>query len=311
MRRRMLTLAIFTLAIMCLVTTVATAQIETPEPVVTGPADDNRPSANDTWVAYTHFPLRAFSPDVVARNLETDDRVRVNRKNTHASMGAFDPGTNVVLYQQVYRRRSSLVLYDLDTGERTRAPGVNTKQGWEYHALISSTFITFFRDEYVDGGWETSMFVYRRSDGALRTLWTEELINVEVYNGSVGDRYVAYTICRRTCGAFLYDWVEEDTHRIPSHDTFQWAPVIDEVNGTVYVTRREECGAGANVFRFPMSLEGPPEKIVDLPRGVGTGPWNSLAVNPTTGMMDLWLDWRTCFRGSDVYVARNVDEGPA
>ena len=114
----MLTLAIFTLAIMCLVTTVATAQIETPEPVVTGPADDNRPSANDTWVAYTHFPLRAFSPDVVARNLETDDRVRVNRKNTHASMGAFDPGTNVVLYQQVYRRRSSLVLYDLDTGER-------------------------------------------------------------------------------------------------------------------------------------------------------------------------------------------------
>ena len=105
---------------------------------------------------------------------------------------------------------------------------------WEWYPLISSTFITFFRDRYVNGRWETSMYVYHRGSGATRKLWTYPSEPVGTYNGSVGDRYVAYTLCRRTCQAYFYDWVEKDTRKIPADGEDQYAPIIDEVNGTVY-----------------------------------------------------------------------------
>ena len=157
------------------------------------------------------------------------------------------------------------------------------------------------------------MYVYRRDNGALRKLWTYPTEPVGTYNGSVGDRYAAYTICRRACDVFLYDWVDKDTRKIPSDNADQYAPVIDEVNGTLYVTAtRSGCGRHTKVVRYPLVLDAPPETIVALPAGIDTGWTSSLTPNGTTGMMDLWLERWDCQRErADVYVARGVDVGPA
>ena len=301
------------LALVSVVVAVATAGLlVTPEAVVTGKGDQWMPSANDEWVAYSHW-VRS-SPNqfsAYALNVASQTKVKLNEAGTDGLTGALDPGTNIVLYQQWDGRRSDLFFRDLDGDTRTKVAGVNSRY-WEWYPLISSSFITFFRDRYVNGAWYTSMYVYRRDNEATRKLWTYRWTQVHSYNGSAGERYITYTLCRTTCQAYLYDWDEKDTRKIPSDGMEQYAPVVDEVNGTVYVTRSGgRCGVGVNVYRLPITLDAAAETVVDLPAGIDTGWTSAIAPNGVSGMMDLWFERWDCERkAADVYVARGVDNGP-
>lgn len=288
------------------------------EPVVTGAGDQWMPSANDTYIAYASW-TRDTGYRALAEPVDGGTPLRLNSAGTSGVTGAIDPGTDRVLYQEWTRRGSGLFLYDLETRDRSRAPGVNSPD-WEWYPLLSSTFITFQRDRNVRGTWYTSFFVYHRQSEALRKLGTWRSNAVGLFNGSVGDRYIAYTQCTsRNCAAYLYDWEMNDTRRVPTeNDRAQYAPVVDEANGTIYFTRSayvwrtdSKCGVAANIWRIALDLTGEPEKIVDLPDGIDTGWTASITSSGITGEMDLYIERWDCRRtAADVYVARGVDSGP-
>ena len=283
-----------------------------PDPVVTGVGDQWDPQANDGWVEYSNWvPATPNRNSVLARSMEGDTVVSVKEAGTNGWVGSFAPDTDALLYQQADGNRSDLMLFDLETRTRSRAQGVNSPY-WEWYPRMSSSLISFFRDRFVHGRWETSMFVYKRDGGALRKLWTYPAKLVGTNNGTVGDRYAAYTLCRSDCHAFLYDWTERDTEKVPSGTPQQYAPVIDEGNGTLYVTvGGNGCGRRIKVVRYPLTLDAAAEAIVELPAGIDTGWSSSIAANDTSGMMDLWLERWDCERErADVYVARGVDVAP-
>lgn len=140
-------------------------------------------------------------------------------------------------------------------------------------------------------------------------MWKEPQV---LENGAVGERYATYTFCNRNnCIAYIYDWETETTTRIPSvNDKPQYAPVVDEANSSVYFSRARNmtCGPDVGIWRLPIDLEGEPTLIVDLPDGIDTGWWNSLAVDGVGGQTDLYFQrWSCAARTGDIYVARGVD----
>jgi hypothetical protein len=318
MRRTRVSLVLATSLALVRVWSSTAASLVALDPVVTGAGDQWIPSANDTYIAYSSW-TRDTGFRAVAEPLDGGAARRLNAAGTNGVTGAIDPGTDRVLYQEWTRRGSGLLFFDLETLTRSRAPGVNSPD-WEWYPLLSSTFITFQRDRIVRGIWHTSFFVYHRNTGAMRKLGTWKSSAVGLFNGSVGDRYVAYTLCTNTgCAAFLYDWVTNDTRRVPTQDgRAQYAPVVDEVNDAIYFTRSayvwrtdSRCGVGANVWRMPLDLTGDPERIVDLPDGIDTGWTASITPNGMTGQMDLYIERWDCARtAADIYVAKGVDAGP-
>ena len=310
--KTLFSVAVLALSLVCLMASTAVALVD-PEPVITSARDTWDPHANETWLAFTSARDFDASNQYTAQawNFGTGQTVNVNASGTDGWVGSFDPGTNTLLYQQADGRRSDLYVFNLDTASRGRVTDVNSKL-WEWDPLMSSTFISFFRNRNVNGRWRTSMYLYRRATGALRELWTVDRARVRgTFNESLGERYVGYTLCRRTCQAYVYDATERDTRRVPSDGKSQWSPLVDETNGTVYVTRSgDRCGVNANVYRFPLALDGAPEKIIDFPDGISPN-WSSLSTDPETGQVDLWMDRWICgtrdVHGADIYVARGVD----
>lgn len=309
--RRLRTVQVFALSLVLMVLGggVAHSQVEL-EPVVTGRGADYNAFANDTYVVYTRW-TRAKGDVAFAKPLAGGATMRINAAGKNGITGGIDPGTNRVLYQQYSNRGSDLFFYDLDTGERSRVPGVNTRH-WEFGPRISSRFIAFAHDRVRRTGIYSYLFVYERESGVRRTLgtWREPPV-IEV--GPVGDRYLGYTLCtRRNCFAYLYDWETDTSVRIPTvSGQPQYAPVVDEVNATVYFTRSGLCERNASIWRLPIDLTGEATRILNLPRGIDTGWVSSLTANSISGGMDLYIErWDCARRTGDVYVARGVDAEP-
>jgi hypothetical protein len=121
------------------------------QPVITGKADQYFGFANDAYLVYTQW-ARSKGARAMARRIDGGSARTLNAAGTEGATGGFDPGTNRVIYQQWKRSkgRSDLFFYDLDTGRRSKVPGVNTR-AWEFHPRISSTFIAFQRARYRKG----------------------------------------------------------------------------------------------------------------------------------------------------------------
>jgi hypothetical protein len=308
---------IFTTLATLVVTTslMETASAVVPiEPVVTDPGEQWLAYANDTYVVYTEHPRENQNQySALARPLAGGQVTRLNASGTRGFTGGIDPGTNRVIYQEWTRERGSrLFFYDLDTDQRTKVPGVDAKGFSEWRPVISSRSIMFTRERFRQGAWYDSIHVYERSTGAIRKLGTWEWGPTIVFPGSVGERFAAYTLCnRRNCWAYLYDWDTKTLRRVPSDDGRpQYAPVIDEGAGTLYVSRsaNNRCGVGVGIWRMPLDLTGADTKIVALPRGIDTDWSSSLTVSGATGEVDLYLERYDCDRETgDIYVARSVD----
>lgn len=312
-RSRMARAFALSLVLVVLTGGVADAQIQL-EPVVVEAAEQYTPFANDTYVVYSQWsPRRPNRFTAFARPLAGGAPIRLNEAGTNGEAGGFDPGTNQVIYTQWTRQEAAtLYFYDLDTGQRTEVPGVNSAAG-SWVPLISSTFITFLRDRFRQGVWYTDLLVFERATGQTRTIrtWKEPVFG---FPGSVGDRYVAYTLCtKRNCFAHLYDWETDTQRRIPTVNRRpQYAPVVDETNGVVYVVRSgDRCGRRVGIWRQPLDLSSGATKLFGLPRGIDTGWISSVTPNGATGQTDLYFErWECAGETGDIYVARGVDAEP-
>jgi hypothetical protein len=289
------------------------------EALITGRARQYIPFANDTYIAYTRSTDKAGQV-ALAMSISNGTTTQLNAEGTQGSVGGFDPGTNRVAFMQWGDRPANLWFYDLDSGERSKIPGVNTRD-WETAPRISSTFIAFVRWYEAGGDAYADLLVFDREIEETRTIGTwREWSVLEIEPSFVGDRYLTYTLCKSKKGedacrpaAYLYD-LETDTRQLipTANDRQQQAAVVDEVNSTVYFSRISD-GCGGRILRLPIDLTGDPATIAQLPDGVATGYTASLTSNTSTDHLDLYETFWNCTPGAhdnDIYVARAVDAEP-
>jgi hypothetical protein len=278
---------------------------------------ETSPFANDTWIAWTANSVdRPGRFNAFAEMLGGTSRTRLNEAGTEGFAGSFDPGTNTVVFQEVDGRNSNLFLYDLDTDERSRVPGVNTRW-WEWSPRISSGFVQFNRDMVENGTFITSMYLYDRVNETIRRIGRWRDASTFVPAGGVGEEFATYTVCTRSgCRAFVYEIATRTTTRIlRSDDRPIYAAAVDEGNDVVYFMRSgARCGQNVAVWRLPLTdLDGSPTKIANLSDGfdnsLGVA---SLAPNASVmGAQDYYYDRYVCRNGeTDLFVLRDVTSVP-
>jgi len=294
-----------------LVAQVAAAASTVPVEVLSEPGLQFSPHANGSYLAWTsNSGLRPDHFDAFAQRLSGSGRIRLNPAGTQGFLGSVVQGTSRLLYQQAGDGGSDLYFFDLGDRHRTKAPGVNTP-GWEWDGMASRGYILFSRQRKAARGWVTDALLERRADGAVRTLGTWPAKGVTHANGSVGQRYATYTVCKdRGCWAYLYDIRHRTTTKIPSRNGRpQYAPVVDEANRRVYVARSgDTCGVNVRIVRLRLGgLSAAPELVVDLPRGIDVGWAMSLGPNRATGLKDLFFERVRCgTKDSNIYAVRGV-----
>ena len=282
-----------------------------PHRVIGGPADQYQGSANGRFLTWTqNAPAHPRRYDAFIRRVGGANVRRVNAPGTDGFPGGFDPGSDRVIYEQRSRTDVGIYFYRPDTGKRWKVPGVNTsKPDWQ--PKISDRFVLFQRNHLVSGHWYTDVLLYDRVHHTTRRLATWRNAPTLIRTGNVGDRHATYMVCtKRSCFSYLYDSKAKTSTRIPTRNgRAQYAPVVDESHGDVYVTRSgNRCGVNVNIWRFDLSLKGTPVKVVDLPDGIDSGWVDSLYLVPGSGSADLYFErWNCKTREGDVYVARGVD----
>jgi hypothetical protein len=284
----------------------------TPVPVIDGPEDQWQPFANDTWLAWTSNTVAHPNHwNAYVRPIAGGSKKQVNAKGTAGFAGNFDPGTNVMIYEQGTSKDGSIYFYDADSGTRSKVPGVNSRR-WEWQPRVSNSFILFQRDRRKDGRWYTDVLLYDRVTTDTQRLGTWRSSGNVLRTGNVGDRYATFFVgTKKGFFPFLFDTQTDTRTRIKSAQPYAWAPLVDEANGTVYFAASgAHCGQNANIWRLPISLAGTATNIVDLPRGVDIGWVTSLAPDPVAGLDLLFYRLRCSRRQGDVFKAEQVDAVP-
>jgi hypothetical protein len=279
-----------------------------PVRIQAGPEDQLLPYANDTYLGWTQNSTgRPGHYDAFAEPLGTTSRTRLNAVGTAGWMGGFDPGTNTSIYQQTERGRSDLFFYDLDTRTRTEVPGVNTLR-WEWGPKISSSYILFTRDTLAAG--TSRLILFDRALSQATLIATVDESRATLWTGAVGERYATWTVCTfRTCNAFYYDIADSSTHRLADpNGRPQYAPVIDEADGSLYFVR-SGFGCGQTVTVRKGSVGSADSTVLAaLPDGVDTDVRMSLTLNAGSGGTDLlFVRYRCAQRQGDIYALRSVD----
>lgn len=292
----------------------APASAVTPVHVFVLEGDQFYPSGNESYLAYTSNTAahpQHWNAFVFDRSTETTRRV--NEAGTEGFTGGFDPGTNELIYQQV-ARGSAIYLYDADTLQRTKAPGVNTPD-WEWDPRISTTYISFFRDVGGVNGYTTRVYLYTRETGRLQKLASYPSAESYTQNGFTGERYVTWTRCGAdTCVAFVYDTQGGVLKKIPSvNGRPQYAPLVDEANAWVFFVRSGfGCGVSVAFWKLPVDhLGASPTRIAVLPDGIDVDGYASWATNPDSGDQELLFARIRCNGdGSDIWALPGLIAAP-
>jgi hypothetical protein len=297
-------------------TALPAGALVTPTRVVGGSGEQYDPFVSGDLIAYTTYASKhshAYVHD------PSNDSTRRIEASGQGEANGFDPSSDKILFTQWdAATNGNLFFYDLSTKGRTKVPDVNTAY-WEWDGRISSSFILFLRDRKTNGVWYGDVLLYRRATGATRTLKSYRWSQIDVLNtGSVGERYATWSVCGEDaewCSAVVYDDVAKAVRTIPTKNgRRQYAPVVDELNGTVYFTRLggSTWCRDVNVWRLPVdALGGAPTKVIALPDGADTGWTSSLSANEATGDVDYFLERYVCSKNTgDIYVAAGVDTIP-
>ena len=281
----------------------------TPVKVLGGSGNQFAPWSDGTYLAYTYDSGRRPLIAKIMR-LPAGASVRMNAPRTEGFAGGFDPTTGKVIYQQWNRKKgvSDLYFWDPSTRKRTKVPGVNTS-AWEFDPLISSTYISFFREFKKNGVWYVGVYLYGRSTGNLRRIASFKEVPY-AFNGSVGDRYATWSWCNKTtCYVYVYDAQSKTLKKVPTKNGRpQYASTIDEVTGTLFFARSGfGCGKEVTFFSVPVTdLRSTPTKIAALPAGVDADYYASLAP-AAGGGLDLLFGRVSCSSNTtDVYALRGV-----
>jgi hypothetical protein len=281
----------------------ASAALITPAQLLSIPANQWVPMGNAAYYGYTSDTIAKPSHwDAIAFDRTTTATTKVNAARTSGFLGGFDPGTNVVIYQQYNKSGSNLYTYDLDTSIRTPAPGPINTDWWEFRPRISTSYITFLRDVYVHKKWRTRIYIYDRTTLGLTKLGTYPA--GAIWNGFVGDQWVTWTVCRTTCTVYVYDAIAGGApEAVPSAKSWPvYGPTIDEANGNLYYIRSGfGCGLKVNIWTVPVaSLSTTPVKVAELPSGIDADEL-SLAPNTVSGQDLLFVRLRCKNNATDIW----------
>jgi hypothetical protein len=290
--------------------------VDGPVKIVGGPEDQLHPSVDDTYLIWTqNSEARPNVDHAYGKVLGEDGRFRLDATGRRGAAGGIDPQSGRAIYQQMSDDDSDLYWFDLDARDRTRvvADGVNTDR-WERDPRVSAAYLFFARD----AGSTTSLFLFDRADDSLTKIDGYDIATFYVAPGAVGDRYATWTVCGPlTCSVWWYDTQESEPRprKLPTVDGRpQYAPVIDEVGGTIYFVRsRQGCGESVRVWRraWPLDPDVDARRLVALPEGIDTNWTMSLDRDAAHQRVDLWFArYRCAGRQGDIVELRDVETLP-
>jgi hypothetical protein len=274
----------------------------TPTKVYDPPGNQWFPFRNASYLAYqSSSPAHPHRFNAFARDLVAGTNQKLNRSGTEGGPGGFDPGTNVVIFQE-WARGSAIRMFDLDSQSRLAVPGALNSRKWEWEPRISTAYISFLRDSRVNGIWYTDLLLYDRVAGTLSRI-TRMRASLYTQNGSLGERYATWYACgKKTCHAFVYDATTDSKVMIPTRNSRpQYSPTVDETNGNLFFVRSGfKCGAAVTFYSVPVAtLTDTPTEIKQLPDGVD-------ADGASLDGPDLIFSRIACGKGTGIYQLANV-----
>ena len=244
-----------------------------PTEVFDPPGSQLGPYRNAAYLLYsTNTRDRPRHWDAFGRPLVSGAPTKMNASGTNGYAGGFDPGTNVVIYQEYSSQGSDIRLFDLDTKQRLRAPRPLHTGAWEFEPHISTSFMSFFRWQRVNGVWFANLYLLDRSDDSLTKIASvRDRSGQYLLNDFLGEHYVTWTICAATCTVRVYDIDVPGVTKLPStaDNKPQYASTVDETGGVLFFVRSGfGCGLGVNFWSVPTAdLSAAPTKVASIPAG--------------------------------------------
>jgi hypothetical protein len=279
------------------------------EEVIIGPTDQFGPAAEgDDWVGWSQFHDPYYGAHIRMAD-GTDHRRLVRRAGRHTFLGAFDPVSDRVIFQEALRS-SNIYYYRTNTDQYVAPPaGINTDL-WEWAPDMSETHILFGRNRFTTRRSPWKVILYNRVTKAFDVLAQAPNRCSCIFPETVNDRYATWTKCAGRCNVFVYEIETAVTTKIPKPSAARQYGAAPTEDGQVYFVRSSDtCGANVQIMRRPIDLSSGAEAIHQVPAGWDMR-WRLYLVHGLDDNDDLYYDRASCsdnrYRG-DIYVLRNVN----
>jgi hypothetical protein len=283
-----------------------------PTLILGGPEYQLYANANGTYLGWTQNSTgRPGAFHAFVSNDSGQTKTRIDPAGTQGWFGDIGADSNEAVYQQTDGAVSDLYLVDdvSDPSVQTALVVPNTTK-WEWQPRLSDEFVMFTRNyERLD---VYRMFLYDRATNDL-TLLREVPFRNSLFAGDIGSLYATWTICRRSCAAWIYTIGTQELTKIPmATGRNQYAPVVDEVHGNAYWVRSgDRCGQNVGIWTAPLDSLSTPARIGALPRGIDTEWKASLEFDTVNGRVDFIFPRYNCRTGdANIYELQGVDTLP-
>ena len=305
MLRRSLTIAL-ALAMVLIAAQSALALIA-PVKIFDAPASQLGPYRNAAWLVYgsnsTEHPRHW---NALARPTAGGQPTQMNATGTEGYPGGFDPGTNTVIYAEYTDQDSNIRLFNLDTMQREATPRALHTGATEFDPHISTSYMSFFRWQKVNGTWYANLYLLQRSDTTLTKIASIKDQSGQYFlNDFLGEHVATWTVCAKTCTVRVYNIDTPGITKLPStsDNKPQYASTIDETAGVLFFVRSGfGCGVGVNIWSVPVAdLSAMPTKLGSIPKGQDVA--NSMSLDAG----DLLFAKYGCSGGSGIYALPGAD----
>lgn len=268
------------LALMLLVAGWADAAPITPVKVIGGGADQQLPSANADWIAWSTNSENANRYDAVVRSLvggvPTGPTTTLNGPATFGWAPDLLAGGSDVVFQQANSRQdvSNIWIADLDVlpVHKSQPPGLNTR-AWEWRPMITDSWILFGRQTRTHNG----IFLYNRTTYAVRKLANPRINrqgSPSMIPSDVNESYATWTHCSAAgCNVFYYNIATRVTTHVPNpNGAIFYDGGLSATTGDIYFARSGRgCGVAVKVLRWHIG-DGPSfTTVASLPAGFDEG----------------------------------------
>ena len=276
-----------------------------------GSGDQNEPTANTTTLGYSanssahpgHY--NAFVQPIKGAPS------KVNARKTAAYMGHMSGDSGQLIYQQVKRSSSDVLLYDVDTGTRQQPPNAVNTDLWEWSPSLSPGFILFGRNSFRDASSPWKVVLFDRGTHQTKVLDSASFRCGCIWPGQVSDEYATWTKCsRNACNVWYYDIVGDSTQKVPNPNTrIQYYGGVSEDSGMIYYASSDPnsgCGQDTALMRWDPVLGGAPVFVTSITdKGVG----DSMYVFADGAHDDVYLTLGRCTNAfpEDVYKVEDAD----
>ena len=274
--KRTRTLMVATSALVLSVAGWAHAAPITPVKVIGGGADQQLPSVNADWIAWSSNSENPNRYDAQVRSLDsgvpTGPITTLNGPTTFGWGPDLLAGGSEVVFQQANPRQgvSNIWIADLDVLplHKTQPPGLNT-DAWEWRPMITDNWILFGRQTRTHNG----IFLYNRTTHGVRKLTNPRLNrrgSPSLIPADVNESYATWTRCQPAgCNVFYYDIGTRETERVPNpNGAIFYDGGLSATTGDIYFARSGRgCGVAVKIYRWHIG-DGPTfTTVASLPAG--------------------------------------------